>query len=270
MTTKLLRRDRVDVTLPIPFTTKSRRVVVVSKASLLRQRPFDVASWRRQPQRQLTRYDRVVLSVDPASGDSESWCGLVVLGILGDDAHIIAVQEAKLRYVLLRASAVSLCAEYAVTDVVIEDTSVGVALASDLRLLLSSDAIIWPTTPLGSKLERAHRVAVAQRHLVIDEAAEQSTCIGLQQLSQFPASSRDDVTDAMSQALAFCYPDEVADFIFAEVVYEVTVDGQRRGVVWKESSKVWRWVAHRRNVTGGVFCVGHEVTRDYAVASVAQ
>lgn len=209
--------------------------VVVTKPT---PRPFDVAAWpaTRRPQ----QLDRVVLSIDTApgtSGAAASRCGLVMLGLAEQHAHIMLAEERRLEYAELRDVVIELCRGVVDVEVVIENTVSGAALASDFRQL---GYYVSTVTPHRSKLERALAISsAAQRHLCVDDDVSTATAIGLQQLSLFPDVDRDDVADALSQALAYCYPLEVTDVIVADALFDVVVKStnQRRGVVFKASGK---------------------------------
>ena len=115
---------------------------------------------------------------------------------------VVDMWAGRLKFPDLKRKVIELAAAAECYDVVIEDTSSGIALLQEL--CRDTTLGLTPVKPRGSKEERAiaSSVLIEQGKVFIpDEADWLADFLG--ELSAFPAGSHDDVVDALSQGIKY-------------------------------------------------------------------
>lgn len=147
----------------------------------------------------------VYVVIDPAAKTAErnDPTAIGVLGVRGHDVLVLHVEAKRREYPDTRQRAVDLARQWGASGIIVEDTSVGQALAPDLR---ASGLAVWAQSVAG----RGDKVARMQPHLirwqsgqVLLPESEPWVADFVAEITAVPDAAHDDQWDMMSVGLAY-------------------------------------------------------------------
>jgi predicted phage terminase large subunit-like protein len=147
---------------------------------------------------------RIVFSVDTAfkTGEENDWTVCTVWGVTTNAFYLLHLWRERVEFPVLKLKLKELAAEWKPSDILVEDKASGQSLIQEL--LSSTTLPVKPVKVDSDKVSRAHActgTVEAGKCFLPAEASWRDTF--LDELSDFPSSQFDDITDSVTQALNF-------------------------------------------------------------------